>query len=277
MSKSAIPSIHYRGPENFVSVIGSYSRVNYIFSQETDYTVTPETWEDFYEIMLLDRVNIAGRLYVCADDPTAKTNLRRVPVEERFVPQEILDNQAEIDAEAEKRNTLKRYKNEYVARINLSLARGELEEIPENLEIDAEKYAEEQYALSIVTEVAPETPVETSAEEVKLPPMTVEAPVEGAPIESQVPVVEDPQTVPVENTTPTVETPVVETTEVLEKTSDIVSETPVTEPTVEAPTSETPVEETPTVEAPIEAPTEVVDTPTEEAPVETTPKKKSSK
>lgn len=122
MSKS-IPSIHYRGPENFVSVIGSYSRVNYIFSQDTDYTVTPETWEDFYEILLLDRTNIAGRLYVCADDPITKTNLRRVPVEERFVPQEIIDNQEEVNKEAEKNHTLKRYKNEYIARINLSLAR----------------------------------------------------------------------------------------------------------------------------------------------------------
>lgn len=277
MSKSIL-SIFYRGPENFVSVISS-SRVNYTFSRDTDFTVTPETWEDFYEILLLDKMNVRDRLYVVSADPISSTNMRRVPVEERFVSQEVIDNQAEVDAQYSKKAEFNRYKNEYIGRINLQIARGEIDMIPKNLEADAESYADEQYIIqNTPVEPVVETPVETSAEtpvvEATLPPMTEEAPVPGAPIESQVPVVEDPVIeTPVE--TAPVETPVVETTEVLENTSELSPDT-VTELPAETPTPESSVEETPT-ETPVETTAgPVVETPVKETAPKTTSKKKSS-
>lgn len=239
MSKSAkdlIPSIFYRGPENFVNIIGN-SRTNYVFSRETDYTVAPVTWEDFYEILLVDRYNVRDRLFVLADDPSISTNLRRVAPEEVEIPQSLYDAQAETDAVTKKQTELFRLKNEYIGRINLQIAHGTLDCIPENLEADAQAYADEQYALLNIEEVATEvvdTPVET----------VPETPVEAVP---------------------SVETPVVETPEVLENVSTNTVD-PVTEPT-DVVATDTPVVENP-VETPSETPVVPVDTPTV-APVDT--------
>jgi len=259
MSKSAtIPSIFYRGPENFVNIIG-ISRTNYVFSRETDYTVAPVTWEDFYEILLVDRYNVRDRLFVLADDPTKATNLRRVAPEEVEISQDLYDAQAQTDAVTKKETELFRLKNEYIGRINLQIAHGTLDSIPENLEEDAQAYADAQYALSIVEEVA---------EEVTTP-------------EVETPIVTVPETLV--ETVPSVETPIVETPEVLENVPTP-SVDPVTEPTdvvdVTAPVVENPVE-TPsdTTVAPIETTPEVkVETTVEEPVVQAGPttRKRSS-
>lgn len=255
---SLIPSIFYRGPENFVNIIGT-SRTNYVFSRETDYTVAPVTWEDFYEILLVDRFNIRDRLFVLADDPTKATNLRRVAPDEVEISQDIYDAQAKVDSVSKKETELTRLKNEYIGRINLQIAHGTLEEIPENLEDDAQAYADAKYASQVAEEVVeePTTPV------------------------VETPIVTDPET-PVE-TVPSVETPVVETPEVLEN-APTPSVDPVTEPTdvvaTDAPVVENPVvAPLDTTETPIETPSEVkVETPVEETPVQAGPttRKRSS-
>jgi len=278
MSKSAkgvIPSIFYRGPENFVNIIGT-SRTNYVFSRETDYTVEPVTWEDFYEILLVDRYNVRDRLFVLADDPTKATNLRRVAPEEVEIPQHLYDAQAETDAVSKKKTELLRLKNEYIGRINLQIAHGSLDAIPEKLEEDAEAYADAQYASQVAEAVVTEDVVVATTIETT---HVVGDPVVDTPTET--PVVTIPDT-PVE-TVPSVETPVVETPEVLENVPTP-SVDPVTEPTdvvaTDAPVVENPVE-TPsdTTETPTETPSEVkVETPVEETPVQAGPttRKRSS-
>lgn len=139
--KSLIPSIFYRGPENFVNIIGN-SRTSYVFSRETDYTVTPVTWEDFYEVLLVDRYNVRDRLFVLSNDPSIATNLRRVAPEEVVISQDLYDAQAVVDTEVQKKSDIARLKNEYIGRVNLKIAHGTLEEIPEKLEEDAQEFAE---------------------------------------------------------------------------------------------------------------------------------------
>lgn len=263
MSKSAkevtplIPSIFYRGPENFVNVIGS-SRTNYVFSRETDYTVTPVTWEDFYEILLIDRYNIRNRLFVLVGDPTWETNLRRVAPEEVIISQDLYDAQAQVDTVSKKQAEITRLKNEYIARINLQIAHGTLDAIPENLEDDAQAYADEQYAKAVEEVITEEPVVDPTVETTPV----VDTPVVDTPVETV------PET-PVE-TVPSVETPIVETPEVLENTSTPSEWDAVTEPTdvvaTDAPVVENPVD-TPsdTTETPTETPSEVtVETPVEE-------------
>lgn len=244
---SFIPSIHYRGPENHVSVIGS-SRASYVFSKDTDFTVHPATWEDFYEILLLDKYNIFGRIYVLALDPIAATNLRRATQEEFFLAPEIIDNQKEVDGIHKKKNELNAIKNEYIGRINLQIARGELESIPENLELDAEKFADEQHILRHTPVV--ETPIDVVVDPVEevLVEVVPETPVETDPI---------------------VETPEVETPEVLGDSS-VPSADEEAEPTDVVPTG-IPVDEKPSEETPkdsTEIPSEWLSMEKEEAKVD---------
>ncbi len=269
---SLIPSIFYRGPENFVNIIGT-SRTNYVFSRETDYTVAPVTWEDFYEILLVDRFNIRDRLFVLADDPTKATNLRRVAPDEVEISQDIYDAQAKVDSVSKKETELTRLKNEYIGRINLQIAHGTLDAIPEELETDAQAYADAQYA----SQVAEESVV--TEESVVITPEST--PVVDTPVVDTPPVVTNPDT-PVE-TVPSVETPVVETPEVLENVS-APSVEPVTEPT-DVVATDVPVVENPvvvpsdTTETPIETPSDTpVETPVEETPVQAGPttRKRSS-
>lgn len=269
---SLIPSIFYRGPENFVNIIGT-SRTNYVFSRETDYTVAPVTWEDFYEILLVDRFNIRDRLFVLADDPTKATNLRRVAPDEVEISQDIYDAQAKVDSVSKKETELTRLKNEYIGRINLQIAHGTLDAIPEELETDAQAYADAQYASQVAEEVVTEeTVVDPTVETTPVVETTV---VDTPPVETV------PNT-PVE-TVPSVETPVVETPEVLENVS-APSVEPVTEPT-DVVATDVPVVENPvvvpsdTTETPIETPSDTpVETPVEETPVQAGPttRKRSS-
>ena len=270
--KNSIPSIFYRGPENYVSVI-SASRVNYTFSRDTDYTVSPESWEDFYEILLLDKFNVRGRLYVVSTDPTSETNLRRVSPEEYVVPEELIEAQNVINDESAKKTELLGLKNKYIAGINLQIAHGTLDSIPENLDEDAEKYAIEQYEAlhnPVVVEVpvgdvvvdttleAPVTDVVLDTDPVLDPPETP-APTDVVPSEA-------PET-PVE--TAPVETPVVETPEVVENKSDE-STDPVTQPPADTPTEDpvAPETETPPSEEPVT--TEAPETSEPKADVEPT-------
>lgn len=269
---SLIPSIFYRGPENFVNIIGT-SRTNYVFSRETDYTVAPVTWEDFYEILLVDRFNIRDRLFVLADDPTKATNLRRVAPDEVEISQDIYDAQAKVDSVSKKETELTRLKNEYIGRINLQIAHGTLDAIPEALENDAQAYADAQYASQVTEESV------ITEESVVITPEST--PVVDTPVVDTPPVVTNLDT-PVE-TVPSVETPVVETPEVLENVS-APSVEPVTEPT-DVVATDVPVVENPvvvpsdTTETPIETPSDTpVETPVEETPVQAGPttRKRSS-
>lgn len=276
---SLIPSIFYRGPENFVNIIGT-SRTNYVFSRETDYTVEPVTWEDFYEILLVDRFNIRDRLFVLADDPTKATNLRRVAPDEVEISQDIYDAQAKVDSVSKKETELTRLKNEYIGRINLQIAHGSLDAIPEHLEDDAQAYADAQYASQTAEEVVTEETVVVDTP-VIVDPTVETTPVVDTPVVDTPPVVTTPDT-PVE-TVPSVETPVVETPEVLEN-APTPSVDPVTEPTdvvaTDAPVVENPVvAPSDTTETPIETPSEVkVETTVEETPVQAGPttRKRSS-
>lgn len=278
--KNSIPSIFYRGPENHVSVI-SASRVNYTFSRDTDYTVSPESWEDFYEILLLDKFNVRGRLYVVSTDPTSATNLRRVSPEEYVVPEELIEAQNAVNDESAKKAELLGLKNKYIAGINLQIAHGTLDAIPENLEDDAEKYAVEQYEVlhnpvvveEPVGDVVVETTLDVPVTDVVLNTDPVLDPPETPTPAEEVPS-ETPET-PVE--TAPVETPVVETPEVVENKSD---ESPdvVTQPPAETPT-ENPVDpetDTPPSEEPVPSETPETSEPTADVeptePVATGPK-----
>lgn len=138
--KVTIPSIVYRGPEDFIG-IDSSTKVNYAFSQETNYTVTPESWEDFYEILLVDKSNIRDRLLVCSQDPLAKTNLRRKSPDDFVVPEVQQGIQDEIDQRVRMKNRKDTLMNEYIAKVNFQIATGKIDMIPETLQEDAEKYA----------------------------------------------------------------------------------------------------------------------------------------
>lgn len=275
--KNSIPSIFYRGPENYVSVI-SASRESYTFSRETDYTVSPTSWEDFYEILLLDKFNVRWRLYVVVWDPTGDTNLRRVSADELVQADEVVEAQAVINDESAKRTQLLGLKNQYIASINLQIAHGTLESIPKNLEDDAEKFAVEQYEKlhnpvvveEPVGDVVVNTTLDVPATDVVLNTDPVlDPPVTPTP-ETEVPS-ETPTETPVE--TAPVETPVVETPEVVENTSSESTDT-VTQPPAETPTEDpVPSEtDTPPSEDPVPSETTETSEPTaDEVPTTETP------
>lgn len=120
-TSTLIPKVFYRGPENYASIVGS-SGTQYVFSQESGYSVQPVTWEDFYEILLIDRFNVFNRIIVLSDDPISSTNLRRVAPEDVVVSTDIYEAQAVVDAKFAKKQELLNHKNIYIGKINLQIA-----------------------------------------------------------------------------------------------------------------------------------------------------------
>ena len=234
----------------------------------------------------IDGANIV-RNFVLALDPSSKESFRRVSAierEEETIPQEVFDKQKEVDLDNARKGRYEAFKNEYQRNINLQIINGTLDHIPENLEADAEKYAEEkikeedkkgvtentevsepqvlenistQEIVDPVTEPCAETEVQS---EVTQTVNTVVEPIVDTPVEVTPTEPVDPTEVPSESTTP--ESEVVPT-----------EEAPTTEPVVET------IEEKPTVETTSETITPTVE-PTVEAPIEeevtTTSKKKKS-
>lgn len=157
MSKTTIPSVTYRGPQDSILVVGPLTRINYVFDASNEFTLTPETWEDFYAIMHVD-YDALKRNFVCTDDPKASQHLRRVSqMDGNYeVPAEVLAEQAKVDAREAKNQRIKFHMNEYITRVNNDIAYGRRETIPEDLNAEAQKYADERIAEEEAN--APENP-----------------------------------------------------------------------------------------------------------------------
>lgn len=143
MSDTTIPSVTYRGPQESILVVGPITRINYTFDATNDFTVVPETWEDFYAMMHID-YDALKRNFVCSEDPKSKQHLRRISqMDGNYeVPADVLDRQAEIDASEARKSLINGYANEYITRVNNDIAYGRIDKIPEDLDVKAQEYAE---------------------------------------------------------------------------------------------------------------------------------------
>ncbi len=250
-----IPEITYRGSQNYIRYETPY-RTIYEFTSENKFTVQPETWGDFYSILGVDGHNIV-RNFVLTIDPSSKESFRRISAierEEETIPQEIFDKQKEVDLDNARKGRFEAFKNDYQRGINLQIINGTLDYIPENLEKDAEKFAQDKMKEEDESKLAQEIEANKAQEEVPTVPTEVSEPQ----------VLENTSTQEIVDpvTEPSAETEVLtEVTPTVDPTVEPVVEAPVVEPTEPVAPTEVPTETT-NLEAPV--------TPTEEAP-ETVP------
>lgn len=133
-------SITYRWHLNFTTILTRFGG-EYSFNKENNYTVTPNTWDDLYDI-ILSNGDPHFRDIVFTRDPKAKTNERRVSIDEQPI-----DEAKAIKAEETARNAAL-FKERmaivetYKRHIFDQIADGTLDTYPTTLEMDASAHAE---------------------------------------------------------------------------------------------------------------------------------------
>ena len=186
--------VTYRGHLDHLRFDAS-SKAVYIFGPENEYTITPSSYQDLYELLAF---NGSYDQIVLAEDPMAKTNTRRIPAvsawelnfSDKFV-QEKEDN----DKLVAKQRLFFLKNQEYLDRIGNQFAMGRIDTLPETLQEDAKQYAQD----AVDKEFPPQTPVLQKASAEVLPAVSEEEP-ESLPVQDSAeptPVVEDPADSPV--------------------------------------------------------------------------------
>lgn len=142
MSPIKLPSLYYRGPNDFLR-FETMDRKEYIFSQENEWIVTPEKWEHLYELLAYENV---GRLIVFSQDPKAEECLRRAPprndFELQFTPEYVKAKEQE-EKERQRLSLWTQYRNNYINKINLEVASGISDHVPDHLGEEASHFADE--------------------------------------------------------------------------------------------------------------------------------------
>lgn len=224
-------SITYCGPKTSVEVL-TPERVSYFFSEKNKFTITPNSWRDLYYIMSMDPSPLYKH-FKFTRDPDSKFSDRRIVRDEFDIDpaiQEAQQAREELAVLAQEKAAKKKF---YIDGVNLKIAQGILDHIPETLEEDAEAFS--------------------NGEEVKptLPTPPVETPKRGRAAKKEETVVE-PTVIP--PTEPVVETPTIVPTEPVLGFPPVEPPTPPVEDAtpsnsgemVEPPTTETSTDETST-------------------------------
>ena len=133
-------SITYRWHLNHTTILTRFGG-EYSFNAENKFTLTPNTWDDLYDL-ILSNGDPHFRDIVFTKDPKAKTNERRVSIDEQPI-----DEAKAIKAEETARNAAL-YKERmaivetYKRHIFDQIADGTLDTYPTTLEMDASAHAE---------------------------------------------------------------------------------------------------------------------------------------
>lgn len=149
-------SITYCGPKTSVEVL-TPERVSYFFSEKNKFTITPNSWRDLYYIMSMDPSPLYKH-FKFTRDPDSKFSDRRIVRDEFDIDpaiQEAQQAREELAVLAQEKAAKKKF---YIDGVNLKIAQGILDHIPETLEEDAEAYANGEE----VKPTLPTPPVETS-------------------------------------------------------------------------------------------------------------------
>lgn len=161
-------AITYRWPQSFSNILTRFGG-QYVFDAANNFTVTPFTWEDFYDIILIDR-DPYYRDFVLADDPKAGITDRRIIIDTYVLDPELARKQAENEAREAKIKQRLWFIDKYKKDIFNWIAEWKIESYPATLDADAIAFADERMAeleepTAIVTEVeAPEEEIQTTVE-----------------------------------------------------------------------------------------------------------------
>lgn len=146
-----IPALTYRGRNILCRAQGNSQKKIYKFDDKNDFTIVPETFEDFYTLINVDDI-------VLANDPMAK-DVRGRPNVEKSINEK--QRQINIDSalameKSDLEATMKKFHSEKVQErmeeFSHAIARGETDDegkaikIPEDAEEIANKYADEEVA-----------------------------------------------------------------------------------------------------------------------------------
>lgn len=110
----------YRGAEQIFTFVG-LSKNKYSFTIDNEFSVTPSTWADYYEMIAFDKSHTS---IVDAKDPLSKTNLRRVSMYEYAVPEKLIKAQEQRDEEAKKERIHRELQKKYMFSITDKIASG---------------------------------------------------------------------------------------------------------------------------------------------------------
>lgn len=162
--------VTYRGHLDHLK-FDTTSRNVYIFEASNNYTVEALSYQDLYELLAFEG---SYDQIVLTEDPMSKTNTRRIPAVSTWELQfgdDFIKRQEDNDLLVKKQRLFFFKNQEYLDRIGNQYATGKLDVLPDNLEADAQAYAQAAVdqefppQTSVLQKAPAEVPLAVSEEE----------------------------------------------------------------------------------------------------------------